>query len=175
MPVHPCCQSVKQEVVSYHSPKVLDHFMVQQPIGGNETSPDRHLIGKTDRFSVEVRHLSSRFGTNQHPCGCISDSECPPEINKTIYPSAAYITELESRCTQKAPASDLLTKLHHTCEIEFSPVDTHCTFIKLGNFRYFDGIAIASRVFPFFSGKGFSARKIANKCLLCHTLFCVRD
>ena len=69
--------------------------MVQYPVRSHQTPPDRYFIGKTYRFAIEVRNFPTRFGTDKHPGGGISDPERPPEIDKSINPAAPDITEFK--------------------------------------------------------------------------------
>ena len=69
--------------------------MVQYSVCSHKTPPDRYFIGKSYRFAIKVGNFPARFGTDKHPGGSIGHPERPPEIDKSVNPSAPDITEFK--------------------------------------------------------------------------------
>ena len=157
---------MKQAVTSFRSPQVLDDLVVQDTIGCNKASPDRHFVGKPDHVPLRSAHCPAGFGTDQHPGRGVGDPERSPEVDKPVNPPAADIAEFECGSAKEPPAPDLLAELHHAGGIEFSPVHAHGAFVEVADRRNADGFVIAPRKIPFFCREGFPARKVPHECLL---------
>jgi hypothetical protein len=70
--------------------------MVQQSVCGYKAPPYGNFLGKADGPAVEIGHFTAAFGTDKHPCSCISYPEGPPQVDKPVNPATPDVTEFKS-------------------------------------------------------------------------------